>query len=78
LLRVKNTKKQAHLDEHERQENILGAFKINLKIKIPKRVLLIDDVMTTGSTLHEAAQTLQQAGVEVISIICLMYRARRV
>lgn len=66
LERIKNTKSQTDLTEKERQKNIRGAFKIKngqWKMKNTK-VFLFDDVLTTGSTLKEAAKILKIAGVK--------------
>ncbi len=60
LERVKKTKQQAKLKREERMENIKNAFKIK---NLPqKRVVLIDDVFTTGATLQEAARVCKEAG----------------
>ena len=63
LLRVRNTARQSSLPRAQRQKNLRGAF----SVPDPKRVAgqhlaLVDDVMTSGNTLNEAAQTLLAAG----------------
>ena len=63
LVRRRATAAQSTLDAHARQRNLRGAFALHPKARLPKRVVLFDDVMTTGATLHAAAQTLRQAGV---------------
>lgn len=63
LIRKKFSKAQAHLNQKERFENLKGAFAFNEKIKISQgKILLIDDVMTTGATLEECARALKQKG----------------
>lgn len=64
LERVKETKSQVGLDKEERKENISGAFKIiNHKSSIINRnIVLVDDVLTTGSTFSEACSVLKHAG----------------
>jgi predicted amidophosphoribosyltransferase len=42
------------------------AFSLRRTQKIPKHVVLIDDIVTTGATLHECAKVLQKAGVHRI------------
>ena len=65
LGRVKETRSQVGLSKKERRENISGAFAIiNHKSSIINRnVLLIDDVVTTGSTFSEACNVLKKNGV---------------
>lgn len=65
LKRVKNTKSQYGLKKDERKKNIAGAFEISPNIPISQdlNILLVDDILTTGSTLLEAAKVLKQNGV---------------
>ena|SRR3989344_4529896 len=64
LLRVKNTETQHRFGKKERRENVRGAFATREVNSIPDKVLLVDDVCTTGSTLLEAAKILYQAGAK--------------
>lgn len=70
LKRAKETKPQYGLSREERMENIKGAFQINAKVTLyntkEKTALLIDDVLTTGSTLKEAAKVLKRNGFEKV------------
>lgn len=69
LLRVKQTKPQADLDEKERIENIRGVFELNPKYQIRNSKIsyvLIDDVYTTGSTIREACKVLKRNGAKVV------------
>jgi ComF family protein len=67
LLRKKNTKDQTNLSFQEREENVKGAFVVTQpEIINGKRIVLVDDVITTGATLSECARTLRQAGAEKI------------
>ena len=50
-------------------EYLKQAFCVNLDKNIPKQIILIDDVLTTGTTFIEAAKTLKKAGVN--KVICL-------
>lgn len=64
LVRTKDTPYQAQQsDEHNRHVNVRGAFKVNESEKIlGKTIILVDDVVTSGSTVREAARTLKRAG----------------
>lgn len=66
LERVKNTKSQFSLSKEERRENIKEAFRIKRNVQVPKYIFLIDDVLTTGSTLVEAANVLKRNGAEKV------------
>jgi len=63
LVRVRETPPQTGLDAAARKRNLRGAFAVASNALLPAHVALFDDVMTTGATLREAAQTLLRAGV---------------
>ena len=72
LLRLQPTTPQTSLSGRARRTNLKGAFNISEPQKIRgKRILLIDDIFTTGSTLHECAITLRQAGAKHIEAFTL-------
>lgn len=63
LERTRYTTTQTAFDRAERMENLHGAFRLRKSADVRKlRVLLIDDVLTTGSTLSECARVLKKAG----------------
>jgi competence protein ComFC len=63
LQRVRYTTTQTALDRAERMENLHNAFRLRKKANVRGlRVLLIDDILTTGSTLSECARVLKRAG----------------
>ncbi len=66
LKRIVNTKTQTKLNRSERMENVKNAFVMNKIDIIPKAVILIDDVFTTGSTMNSAARVLKNQGVSVV------------
>ncbi len=72
LVRVKNTKPQAQLSKSMRLKNTINAFSVPENTDIPKSVILLDDVMTTGATMNDAARALKRAGVQNIWGIVLM------
>jgi ComF family protein len=76
LFRTRNTIKQATLSEKERKENLKGVFDCSLKnlFKIDienSTVLLLDDVITTGSTLSECSLCLRKYGFKKIYVIAI-------
>jgi len=61
LVRLRNTKSQIDLDEKTRIKNIGGCFAVKNSAQLEsKSVLLIDDVLTTGTTLSEAARVIKE------------------
>ena len=72
LLRIKDTPPQSSLPRHERLGSVRGAFAVDplLASRLKDRsVVLVDDVMTSGASLHSAAKALRQAGVGHITAI---------
>jgi len=67
LKRIKPTVSQRGLSAVERKKNIKNAFAFDSKVSY-KHVALIDDVMTTGNTVNEAAKMLKKAGVERVDV----------
>ncbi|MET0289606.1 MAG: ComF family protein [Pseudoxanthomonas sp.] len=63
LRRVRDTAAQSELDAETRHRNLRNAFAVADTASRPAHVTLIDDVMTTGATLHAAARALRRAGV---------------
>jgi ComF family protein len=66
LVRVRNTRSQVGLHARERAANVHRAF-VWQGLSVPARVLLIDDVCTTGATLSECATVLAAAGAVEVS-----------
>ena len=63
LRRVRVTLPQSRLDSAQRRRNLKDAFAARAGPALPAHVVLVDDVMTTGATLHAAAAALRRAGV---------------
>jgi ComF family protein len=68
LERVRDTPSQTGLDAAARQRNLRGA--IRARRRVPPRVWIVDDVITTGATLSEAARALRGAGAEWVVAVC--------
>jgi len=70
-LKRRKSKVQKFLSRTERMENLKG--RIIAQGNVPKTVLIIDDVITTGSTMEVCAQTLKANGAEKVYGLCLFY-----
>ncbi len=76
LVRIRPTKPQVGLDRAARQENIRDAFQIKKPEKIRgKRILLVDDVVTTGSTANECSRLLLDHGLAARADLLTLARA---
>lgn len=72
LLKQKNNKPQSTKNKKERQENVIGAYNIKNEYKINnKKILLLDDIYTTGSTVNECAKILKENGAASVDIITI-------
>lgn len=65
MVRTKNTKTQVGLDRNQRQKNLKDVFGLRYKISY-ESVVLVDDVMTTGTTLEECAKVLRSNGIKEV------------
>ena len=72
LIRHRHTVAQSRLDREARQQNIIGAFEVSKPDVIrDKRILIIDDVFTTGATIREAVNELWKADPAEIDVLTL-------
>ncbi len=79
LTKIRDTPPQVGLPRAQRVKNIKGSFGINGNERIRgKRVLLVDDVSTTGSTISEASKTLMHSGASRVEVIVLALRTQNV
>lgn len=71
VLRVKNTKPQKELEGKDREENLKKAFIITKNDVKLRKILIVDDIYTTGSTVDAIAEVLKKSGVEEIYFLSL-------
>ena len=72
LIKMVNTVPQSSLNQTQRMSNVMGIYKvINSQIIDQKRILLIDDIFTTGSTVNECAKILKQNGAKTIDVLTI-------
>jgi ComF family protein len=77
LVRQRDTASQTGLTRHQRRANVRGAFAVRRRDRVRGRsVLLIDDVMTTGTTAGECARVLLRAGAKEV-FVATVARATR-
>jgi ComF family protein len=70
LARCRRTAPQASLSPSKRLANVRGAFRAARHADLPgARLLLVDDIMTTGATVNEAAKTLTRAGAAFVAVV---------
>jgi ComF family protein len=68
LRRIRSTSAQSLLDRHERHQNVKDAFCVTAPERVKgKSIILIDDIMTTGSTLEECCRMLKEAGAAEVT-----------
>lgn len=75
LRRARETERQVGKSHTERRENPDGAFE--LRQTGPARVVLVDDVVTTGSTVRACAQALAAGGIELSAVVALAHAEQR-
>lgn len=74
LTRIRATETQGHLNAGERKKNVKSAFEVHPKraaIIADKKIVLVDDVYTTGATVSECTKALLKAGAADVSILTL-------
>jgi len=76
LVRTRRTRPQVELAGYERRVNVRDAFRVRKSDQVKgKTVLLVDDVATTCSTIHECSLALLEAGAAGVYVVCLAFGA---
>lgn len=74
LRRIRQTAPQMECDRSERLRNLRGAFAVTAPDRVAgRRIILVDDVATTGSTLRECAHALNRAGAEAVFAVTVSH-----
>ena len=72
LLKQKNIVSQSSLNKNDRKQNVKNAFIVNnIEKVINKKILLFDDIYTTGSTVNECAKILKRAGAKQVGVLTI-------
>lgn len=71
LKRVVNTRPQKEMSRSERKKNMEKAFKISNSVVKYRKIILVDDIYTTGSTVDACAKVLLAAGACEVNCVCL-------
>ncbi|MCI9245761.1 MAG: ComF family protein [Clostridia bacterium] len=72
LKKQKNNQPQSSLNKQQRRENVKNVYKVQNELKIQdKKILLFDDIYTTGSTANECARILKIANCQMVGILTI-------
>ncbi len=71
VVRTTETAFQKNLDGVQRRKNMRGAFRVKCERTMPKTVLVIDDIYTTGATMDELSKSLLKAGVDKVVFLTI-------
>lgn len=72
LRRYIHTEPQIHLGKKERASNVRGAFNVTKQDRVKKqKIILVDDVYTTGSTVKECTRVLMESNAEKVAVLTL-------
>lgn len=66
LYKKKHTISQTKLDREDRKKNVEGVFSVYPKKKVPQKIVLVDDIWTSGATMRECCRTLKENGAEKV------------
>lgn len=70
--KTKNTLPQSSLNKNQRQKNVQGVYRVTNEEKIKnKKIILFDDIFTTGNTVNECAKILKEKGAKEVLVLTL-------
>jgi predicted amidophosphoribosyltransferase len=75
LRRIRTTRDQRELGRAERAQNVAGSLRARRRLD-GLRVVVVDDVVTTGASVEEAARALREAGADVRGVACVAHTRR--
>ena len=75
LVHTRQPERQKTLDRQARSANLVGSLRASHSLSA-RRFVIVDDVMTTGATLEEAARAIRSAGGEVVGAATLAHTAK--
>jgi ComF family protein len=73
LEKLRDTPSQTGLDRSARRRNVAHVFRARAGQRLPARIWLVDDVVTTGATLEEAARALRRGGAREVHALCVAH-----
>ena len=74
FVRIIDTEQQSRMNKQEREENLKGAFRVlDTNVVKGKKILLIDDIITTGSTIDECAKVLYECGAKEVNALAIAH-----
>lgn len=72
LVKTINNTPQSILTKKQREKNVIGIYTVkNIQKIVNKKILLLDDIFTTGSTVNECAKVLKQNGAELVDVLTI-------
>ena len=72
LIKTKDNKPQSEMNQDARKSNVKGVYKVINKEKIyNKKVLIVDDIFTTGNTVNECAKVLRKANIKQVGVLTI-------
>ena len=72
LIKIKNNQRQSELKKEQRLENVKDVYEIqNKQIIQGKKIILFDDIYTTGSTVNECSKIMLQAGTKKVGVLTI-------